>query len=33
MSDHDYLRDVAPEEAVVLARRILSLYTQVMGGL
>jgi hypothetical protein len=26
-------RDVSPEEAVVLARRILGLYTEVMGGL
>jgi hypothetical protein len=26
-------REVSPVEAVILARRILSLYTEVMGGL
>jgi hypothetical protein len=26
-------REFSPQEAVILARRILSLYTQVMGGL
>ncbi len=33
-TDVDYEpRDVSPEEAVLLARGILSLYTEVMGGL